>query len=119
MGNDMRIKLLLAMAATLALAGCSSTSNELSAAGAQVKFTDSKPGSNCQLVGQVTGSQSNWFSGTGNSGAALRGAANDLRNKAAALGGNTIYGATSPSEGILNSLAPLDSKMAGEVYKCS
>ena len=47
----------------------------------------------------------------------MRGAANDLRNKAAAMGGNVIYG-NSPSQNLLSSFAPLDSKMVGEVYKC-
>lgn len=38
----MRIKALLGLSAAVLLAGCSST-NELSAAGQQVKFTDTKP----------------------------------------------------------------------------
>lgn len=48
----------------------------------------------------------------------MRGAANDLRNKAAAMGGNMIYGANSPSHNLLASFIPLDSKMVGQVYKC-
>ncbi|HDL8468341.1 TPA: DUF4156 domain-containing protein [Yersinia enterocolitica] len=111
----MRIKVLLGLSAALLLAGCSST-NQLSSAGEQVKFSDTKPGSECQLVGQVTGTQGNWISSGESS--SMRGAANDLRNKAAAMGGNVIYGATSPSETFLSSFAPLDSKMVGEVYKC-
>ncbi|CNH93811.1 DUF4156 domain-containing protein [Yersinia sp. HM-2024] len=111
----MRIKVLLGLSAAVLLAGCSST-NQLSSAGEQVKFSDTKPGSECQLVGQVTGTQSNWISSGESS--SMRGAANDLRNKAAAMGGNVIYGATSPSETFLSSFAPLDSKMVGEVYKC-
>lgn len=83
-----------------------------------MKFSDTKPGAECQLVGQVAGTQSNWFSGGGGESSSMRGAANDLRNKAAAMGGNVIYGATSPSETFLSSFAPLDSKMVGEVYKC-
>ncbi|MFC0227608.1 DUF4156 domain-containing protein [Serratia aquatilis] len=113
----MRIKALLGLTAALLLVGCSST-NELTAAGQQVKFTDTKPAAECQLVGEVTGSQSNWFSGSGGEGSSMRGAANDLRNKAAAMGGNVIYGASSPSQNLLSSFAPLDSKMIGQVYKC-
>ncbi|ALX97156.1 DUF4156 domain-containing protein [Serratia fonticola] len=113
----MRIKALLGLSAALLLAGCSST-NELTAAGQQVKFTDAKPAAECQLVGEVTGTQSNWLSGSGGEGSSMRGAANDLRNKAAAMGGNVIYGATSPSQNLLSSFAPLDSKMIGQVYKC-
>ncbi|ERK05772.1 putative membrane protein yjeI [Serratia fonticola AU-P3(3)] len=117
MGNKMRIKALLGLSAAVLLAGCSST-NELTAAGQQVKFTDTKPAAECQLVGEVTGTQSNWLSGSGGEGSSMRGAANDLRNKAAAMGGNVIYGATSPSQNLLSSFAPLDSKMIGQVYKC-
>jgi hypothetical protein len=117
MGNKMRIKALLGLSAAVLLAGCSST-NELSAAGQLVKFTDTKPAAECQLVGEVTGTQSNWLSGNGGEGSSMRGAANDLRNKAAAMGGNVIYGATSPSQNLLSSFAPLDSKMVGQVYKC-
>lgn len=113
----MRIKALLGLSAALLLAGCSS-SNELTAAGQQIKFTDTKPAAECQLMGEVTGTQSNWLSGTGGEGSSMRGAANDLRNKAAAMGGNVIYGASSPSQNLLSSFAPLDSKMVGQVYKC-
>ncbi|MFZ1873368.1 MAG: DUF4156 domain-containing protein [Chania sp.] len=113
----MRIKALLGLSAALLLAGCSS-SNELTAAGQQIKFTDTKPPAECQLIGEVTGTQSNWLSGTGGEGSSVRGAANDLRNKAAEMGGNVIYGASSPSQNLLSSFAPLDSKMIGQVYKC-
>lgn len=66
----------------------------------------------------VTGTQSNWLSGVNNESSSLRGAANDLRNKAAEMGGNVIYGANSPTETLLSSFIPTDSKMIGQVYKC-
>ncbi|PWC15558.1 DUF4156 domain-containing protein [Brenneria roseae subsp. americana] len=113
----MQIRMLLGISAVILLAGCNTT-NQLSAAGQAVTFTDTKPGDECQLLGQVSGSQSNWLSGHGSDGSSMRGAANDLRNKAAAMGGNTIYGTTSPSETFWSSFAPLDSKMVGSVYKC-
>ncbi|EES9838077.1 TPA: DUF4156 domain-containing protein, partial [Escherichia coli] len=47
-----------------------------------------------------------------------RGAANDLRNQAAAMGGNVIYGISSPSQGMLSSFVPTDSQIIGQVYKC-
>ncbi|MDU7865933.1 MAG: DUF4156 domain-containing protein, partial [Pantoea sp.] len=37
---------------------------------------------------------------------------------AAEMGGNVIYGATSPTQNLLSAFAPLDSKMSGQVYKC-
>ncbi|TCV98983.1 DUF4156 domain-containing protein [Biostraticola tofi] len=102
------------------LAGCSSTTN-LSAAGQAVKFTDTQPGSECRMLGTLTGVQGNWLSGNGGEDSSMRGAANDLRNKAAAMGGNTIYGAVSPTstrDTYLSSFVPLDSKIQGQVYQC-
>ncbi|QTF06932.1 DUF4156 domain-containing protein [Brenneria izadpanahii] len=113
----MKTRIFLGLSAAALLAGCT-TANQLSPAGQAVTFADTKPGNECQLIGQVSGSQKNWFSGNNNDGSSMRGAANDLRNKAAAMGGNTIYGATSPSATLLSNFVPLDSKMVGTVYKC-
>ncbi|PKH22413.1 hypothetical protein CIG19_14030 [Enterobacterales bacterium CwR94] len=113
----MRVHLVGLSLAALLLAGCS-THHELSASGQSVTFTDKAPGSECQLLGDITGSQSNWLTGAGGEGSSLRGAANDLRNRAAAMGGNVIYGAVSPTENFWSSFVPVDSKMTGQVYKC-
>lgn len=43
----------------------------------------------------------------------MRGAANDLRNQAAAMGGNVLYGVSSPSQGMLSSFVPTASEMNG------
>jgi Domain of unknown function (DUF4156) len=104
--------------AALLLAGCSS-SNELTAGGQNVRFVEDKPGAECHLVGTATGKQSNWLSGQhGEEGGSMRGAANALRNQAAELGGNVIYGVSSPTQGMLSSFVPTDSEMIGQVYKC-
>lgn len=104
--------------AALLLAGCSS-SNELSAGGQNVRFVEDKPGAECQLLGTATGKQGNWLSGqTGEEGGSMRGAANALRNHAAELGGNVIYGVSSPTQGMLSSFVPTDTEMNGQVYKC-
>lgn len=115
----MRIKFSAGIAlAALLLAGCS-TSNQLSAGGQNVRFVEEKPASNCQLLGSATGEQSNWLSGQqGDEGGSMRGAANALRNNAAMMGGNVIYGVSSPGQNLLLSFAPTASKMAGQVYKC-
>ena len=104
--------------AALLLAGCSS-SNELTSAGQNVRFVQEKPGAECQLLGTATGKQSNWLSGqNGDEGGSMRGAANALRNKAAEMGGNVIYGVSSPTQNLLSSFGPTDSEMNGQVYKC-
>ncbi|MCA1924449.1 MULTISPECIES: DUF4156 domain-containing protein [Buttiauxella] len=115
----MRIKVSAGIAvAALLLAGCS-TSNELSTNGQSVRFVEEKPGTECQLIGTATGEQSNWLSGQhGDEGGSMRGAANALRNNAAAMGGNVLYGVSSPTQNLLSSFAPTASKMTGQVYKC-
>jgi hypothetical protein len=117
--NNMRVIVCAGIVgAAMLLAGCSS-SNELSAGGQGVRFVEDKPGSECQLVGTATGQQSNWMSGQhGDEGGSMRGAANALRNQAAAMGGNVIYGASSPTQGMLSSFVPTASEMNGQVYKC-
>ncbi|MFG6656770.1 MULTISPECIES: DUF4156 domain-containing protein [Scandinavium] len=117
--NNMRINVSTGMVAVaLLLAGCSS-SNDLTAGGQNVRFVEDKPGAECQLVGTATGKQSNWLSGQhGEEGGSMRGAANALRNQAAELGGNVIYGVSSPTQGMLSSFVPTDSEMIGQVYKC-
>ena len=107
----MRIKVCAGIVgAALLLAGCS-TSNELTAAGQSVRFVE-RPGT-------ATGEQSNWMSGQhGEEGGSMRGAANALRNQAAAMGGNVIYGVSSPTQGMLSSFVPTASQMNGQVYKC-
>lgn len=106
-----------ALATTLLLAGCSNTT-ALSTKGQHVQFSEATPAANCRLLGTVTGTQSNWLSGSEGSGNAMRGAANDLRNKAAEMGGNLIYAATTPNETVWSNFAPLDSQMTGQVYQC-
>ncbi len=116
----MRIKLAVGMiGAALLLAGCSSSSNDLTAGGQNVRFVEDKPGNECRLLGTATGEQSNWLSGqSGDEGGSMRGAANVLRNNAAAMGGNVLYGVSSPSQTLLSSFVPTDSKMTGQVYHC-
>ncbi|MTD41282.1 DUF4156 domain-containing protein [Erwinia sp. CPCC 100877] len=115
----MRVKLSAGMVvAALLLAGCS-TGQSLSTAGESVRFVQEQPGSECQLLGTATGEQSNWLSGPGGGeGGSMRSAANDLRNQAAAMGGNVLYGVSSPDQNLLSSFVPTASKMTGRVYKC-
>ena len=115
----MQVKYLAGIAgAALLLAGCSS-SNELTSAGQNVRVVQEKPGAECQLLGTATGKQSNWLSGqNGDEGGSMRGAANALRNQAAAMGGNVIYGVSSPTQSMLSSVVPTASQMTGQVYKC-
>lgn len=105
-------------AAALLLAACSSN-NQLNAGGQNVRFVESKPGAECQLLGVATGEQSNWLSGPqGEEGGSMRSAANKLRNKAAEMGGNVLYNVNSPDQNLLSSFVPVATRMSGQVYKC-
>lgn len=48
----------------------------------------------------------------------LSAAGQSVRIQAAAMGGNVIYGISSPSQGMLSSFVPTDSQIIGQVYKC-
>ena len=110
MGNNMQVKY---------LAGIVGSTTQLTSGGQTVRFVEDKPGAECQLLGTATGTQGNWLSGQqGAEGGSLRGAANALRNHAAEMGGNVIYGVSSPTQGVLSSFVPTDSEMNGQVYKC-
>lgn len=115
----MQNKLLLSIVTmtALLLVGCSST-HSLSSAGQQVRIVDDKPGTECQLLGTAEGSQSNWLSGNSSEFDSIRSATNDLRNKAAAMGGNVLYGIESQGPSFLTDFMPLDSKVSGQVYRC-
>ena len=101
---------------TMILAAFGASSNQVLVCSRDVY---KRQGAECQLIGTATGKQSNWLSGQhGEEGGSMRGAANDLRNQAAAMGGNVIYGISSPSQGMLSSFVPTDSQIIGQVYKC-
>ena len=79
---------LIAAAAAALLAACSAT--PVSQAGSQVEIVTERP-AGCRMLGEVVGSQGNVFSGDFTTNENLMvGARNDLRNKAAAMGGNVV-----------------------------
>lgn len=110
------IKRITAIATAVLIAGCSSTLS-LNESAQAVKFTEEKPGADCRFLGQASGEQSNWFSGNNERGS-LRGAANELRNNAAAMGGNVLYNVSSPSQSFWSAFVPVASKLNAEVYQC-
>jgi hypothetical protein len=90
-GTPTSMKLRLAACGTLIvlLSACSPISVHRNAA--LVRVTNNEP-VGCQFLGDITGSQGNFFTGSYTSNANLEtGARNDLKNKAAAMGGNVVY----------------------------
>ncbi len=100
----------------LTLAGCAATS--ATPQGAAVELVNARP-AGCKSLGEVIGKQGNVFSGdfTTNENLML-GARNDLRNRAAAMGGNVVQ-----LQDTLNSTHPystgaVSTTIVGTVFSC-
>ncbi|QYN44322.1 DUF4156 domain-containing protein [Gilliamella sp. ESL0441] len=109
----------LTVSTALFLNACSNSQYELTQAGRQVQFVDTKPTANCQLLGKAEGRRGTFFSGTKTHSELIRDAASDLMNKAAAMGGNVIYDAQDASLQYISDVAPTDAIMVGDVYRCN
>lgn len=119
----MSIKKLLLIIATTSTAfflnACSSPKYQPTAASSQVQFVDTKPAaSDCQFLGKAEGRRNTFFSGLKTHSELIRDAASELRNNAAAMGGNVIYNAQDASLQYVSDIAPTDAVMIGEVYSC-
>ena len=71
------------------LVGCQAT--PINSRARSIRITTNEP-ANCRYLGEVTGNRGNFFTGGYTSNANLEeGARNDMKNKAADLGGNVIH----------------------------
>jgi hypothetical protein len=109
--------------ALAALAGCAATSVQPGAE--TVRITNTEPGSECKFIGDITGNQGNAFTGPFTPNKNLEtGARNDLKNKAAALGGNVVMllteraGQTGSISDGGGSIAQTNVTLSGNVYRC-
>lgn len=107
------------IAAPMLLSSCASTS--LSPQAQAVMISSQPAAKNCRYMGMVTGNQGNFFTGQFTSNANMQqGAFNDLRNKAAQMGGNyvmLIMKQASMTEG-RDSGAQTNVASTGNVYYC-
>ncbi|WP_440873645.1 DUF4156 domain-containing protein [Thalassotalea sp. PLHSN55] len=91
-----------------------------------IRLTHTEPSEECQFLGDITGSQGDFFTGAFTSNANLEtGARNDLKNKALQLGGDTIYllteraGQTGHYSGEFGGGSQQTNvTLSGNVYKC-
>ena len=87
--------------------------------GAKVELVNDKPTGNCKALGEVIGSQGNWFTGDVTSNESLMlGARNDLRNKAVAIGGNVVHVQNLSNTNAWGSAGTTNTTVVGQVYKC-
>lgn len=73
----------------------------------------------CKHVGEVIGSQGNWFTGDYTSNKDLiQGARNELRNEAYKLGGNVVFMETMKNASAWGSLGTTNTTAIGQAYYC-
>lgn len=104
----------------LLFAGCAAT--QLNPGAERVRVTNTEPGKECQFLGEVTGNQGGSLTGGITSNANLEtGARNDLKNKAAAMGGNLVVIITQragQTTGQYGAGGQTSVTISGNVYKC-
>ncbi|ELW3333420.1 DUF4156 domain-containing protein [Salmonella enterica] len=108
----------------LLLTACSA--NSLQHGAERVRITHNEPGKECTYLGDVTGSQGNFFTGDWTSNSNLEtGARNDLKNKAWGMGGNVVVlltqraGQTGSSFHGTGSSRQTNVTLSGSVYRCN
>ncbi|QIQ21888.1 DUF4156 domain-containing protein [Zophobihabitans entericus] len=111
-------KLVLGFSVAVLLSACSA--NSLDKGAETVAILDSPPPyGTCQLMGEVMGSQGNWFTGgyTTNTNL-LIGARNELKNEAYKLGADSVYIQTTHNTQTESSAGTSNSTLFGNAYKC-
>lgn len=102
--------------AVLTLTACSAV--PVSQGGAAVELVSARP-AGCKALGEVVGRQGNVFSGDFTSNENLMvGARNDLRNKAAAMGGNVVAMQNTVNATHPYSTGNVSTTIVGNVYAC-
>lgn len=85
-----------------------------------VEVTNEAPDkAKCKYLGEVIGSQGNWFTGdyTSNENLVI-GARNELRNKAYSLGGNVVHIQDMKNTNAYGSLGTTNTTAVGKAYRC-
>ena len=114
------MKLIITILTTgiLFMSGCAAIKVRPEAKG--VEIVKELPDKNrCEYLGEVVGSQGNWFTGDFTSNKNLMvGARNEIKNKAYSLGGNIIYLQELKNTNAYESLGSTNTTAIGKVYKC-
>jgi Domain of unknown function (DUF4156) len=98
-------------------AGCSAIST--TPEGRSIELVTEKPSGNCKPLGDAVGSQGNWITGDYTSNENLLiGARNDLRNRAAKMGGNYVWVQNSANTNAWGSKGTTNTTVLGVVYRC-
>lgn len=98
--------------------GCSA--NQVIPQAKIIEIVNEKPNkSKCKFLGEVVGSQGNWFTGdiTSNENLVV-GARNELRNETYKLGGNIVYVQDMKNTNAWGSAGTTNTTAIGKAYKC-
>jgi hypothetical protein len=117
------LKNLITILTSIIIAGCAAA--PLNPEAQKVRIVLSEPGKECKFLGDVTGSQGDFFTGAYTSNEHLEtGARNALKNKAAAMGGNVVViltqraGQTGSYGEYGGSSSQTNVTLSGNVYNC-
>lgn len=91
---SLKNKLLTATLGTLLLAGCTTPYTKMNSDASEVhlRLDGQFDAADCQWLGEVTGSEGHWYSYLFfPNDVMVRGALNDVKNRAHQLGANTVY----------------------------
>ena len=114
--KNQRVACFASLAIVMAVAGCAST--ETTSKGAGVEIVTERP-TGCRLLGEAVGKQGNAVTGVFIYNDNLMiGARNDLRNKAAAMGGNVVQAQSTLNGTHPYSSGAISSTVIGNVYAC-
>ncbi|MCP5245748.1 MAG: DUF4156 domain-containing protein [Burkholderiales bacterium] len=101
------------------LSGCSAISAKPEAQSVVI-LKEAPDAERCRFLGEVAGSQGNWFTGAYTSDKnLLMGARNDLRNETAELGGNTVYIQHVSNSGRYEASGNANTTIIGNAYDCN
>jgi hypothetical protein len=114
------MKIVVLVFALVSILGCAAIAIKPGAE--KVRVTKTEPGKECTFLGEATGSQGNFLTGDFTSNSNLEtGARNDLKNKAAAMGGNVVFILTDragQTGGYQSGGSQTNVVITGNVYSC-
>lgn len=115
---EQKLRSILIISAAVSILGCAAKPVLPAAQGIEI-VTETPDRSKCKLLGEVTGSQGNWFTGdfTSNKNLAI-GARNEIRNEAHMLGGNLVHIQDMKNTNAWGSLGTSNTTAIGKVYRC-
>ncbi len=114
----MKLKFVVTMIAVLILNACAAITAEPGAK--SIAIMQKEPNlDRCRYLGEVAGSQGNWFTGGYTSDKNLLiGARNDLRNETNKLGGNTVHIQHINNSGRYEASGTSNTTIIGNAYDC-